>query len=135
MNCRIVFYSANKTSYCEKTLRKALSGLDLKVTTALYATDSDSLGRQIIDAFSDCDAVFLIGGLGFSDRRSVKEIISHAISDKETDLCKRLENHGGDDGFIIRRGGQLLVMLPDVPEQIEAVIGGLAGDYLKAYAK
>ena len=46
MNCRIVFYSAKKTSYCEKALRKSVSGLGLNVKTASYAVNGEGLGEQ-----------------------------------------------------------------------------------------
>ncbi|HCA05136.1 MAG TPA: hypothetical protein DEO32_04470 [Ruminococcaceae bacterium] len=135
MNCRIVFYSAKKTSYCEKALKKCVSGMGLNVKTAAYAVDGQTLGVQVIEAFADCDVVFVVGGLDFGDRRSVKTVISNAVKYIETDECKKLNNNLGNDGYLLRAGCQILVLLPDEPEQLEAVLSGCAADYLSAYAK
>ncbi len=135
MNCRIVFYSAKKTSYCEKALRKSLSGLGLNVKTAAYAVNGEGLGEQLVEAFSDCDIVFTVGGLSFDDRRSIKTVMSNAVRDNETDICRKLKNNGGEDGYILRAGNQILVILPDDPEQLDEILHGCAADYLSAYVK
>lgn len=134
MNCRIVFYSAKKTSYCEKALRKCVSGMGLNVKTAAYAVDGRGLGEQLIEAFADCDVVFAVGGLDFDDRRSIKTVMSNAVRDIETD-CKKLKNEGGSDGYLLKSGRQILVILPDDPGQLEAVLNGCVASYLSAYVK
>ena len=55
MNCRIVFYSAKKTSYCEKALRKSVAGIGLNVKTAAYATDGMRLYSLSADWSSATD--------------------------------------------------------------------------------
>ncbi len=135
MNCRIVFYSAKKTSYCEKALRKSVSGLGLNVKTASYAVNGEGLGEQLVEAFSDCDIVFTVGGLSFDDRRSIKTVMSNAVKNIETDDCKKLKNSGGEDGYILRAGNQILVILPDNPEQLDEILHGCVSGYLGAYIK
>ena len=68
----------------------------------------------------------------FTDSRSVRDIISHAAKDSEPSLCRKLRNESGDDGYLLRAGRQLLVMLPDEPEQIEAMMSGTTAAYIKS---
>lgn len=135
MNSRIVFYTAAKTSYCEKTLRRCAAGLDVSVSGARYATESQSLGAQLIEAFDDCDIVFVIGGLDFTDRRCVRTVLSNAVSRRQPDEIKRIKNEGGSDACLIRSGGQLLVLLPDDPEQLEHLLKGVLAQYLRVFVK
>lgn len=135
MNSRIVFYTAAKTSYCEKTLRHCVAGLDVSVSGARFATDSKTLGEQLIAAFADCNMVFVIGGLGFTDRRCVKTILSNAASRIQPDEIKRIKNEGGSDACLLRAGNQLLVLLPDEPEQLERLLKGLLAQYLRVFVK
>lgn len=132
MDCRIIFYSAKKTSYCEKAIRKCTSGLGLNISYASFATNNYSLGSQLIEGFEECDFVFVVGGLDFDDSRSVKKITESAVSDLDIDFCKKLKNESGEDGYILRAGNQILILLPDYPEQIEAVLQGCVSDYIRS---
>ncbi len=131
MDCRIIFYAARKTSFCERALRKSFSELNLSLTDVSFATDRGSLGDGLIEAFKRCDVVFVIGGLGFHDSRAIQSIISHAVKDSVVDDYKKLKNDSGNDGYILRAQNQLLVLLPDEPEQIEAVMQGPVSGYIK----
>ena len=131
MNCTIIYYSARKTSFCEKALKKGFSALGLNFTSAVFATKREALGEALINAFSGADIVFTVGGLEFRDSRSVRDIISQAAAASKPTLCRKLKNEKGDDGFLLRAGNQHLVMLPDEPEQIEAIMQGVLGSYLK----
>lgn len=131
MNCTIVYYSARKTSFCEKALKKAFNELGLNLSSAVFATKRDSFGEELTKAFGSTDVVFTVGGLGFADSRSARDIVSQAASGSSPALCRRLKNETGDDGFLIRAGSQLLVMLPDEPEQIEAMVRGTLAEYIR----
>ena len=131
MNCRIIFYAARKTSYCEKTLRKSVAGLGLNVSDALFATDGNSLGEQLIAAFGACDLVFVIGGLSLDDKRSVKIVMSNAVNGMDIDECKKLKNEQGSDGYLLRAGDQVLVILPDDPGQLDTMLHGVLAGYLQ----
>jgi len=52
MNCSIVYYSARKTSLCEKVLRRRLPELGLTLHTAVFATGRESLGEALTEGFS-----------------------------------------------------------------------------------
>ncbi len=133
MDCRIVFYTAVKTSLCEKAVKKGCSAAGLKISGAVFATDRQGMGRQLCEALSMGDPVFLIGGLGFSDRRNAADILASAASNANVEELYRVET-GGDDGYLLRAGDQLLVLLPDDPGQIEAALSGALGEYLRLYA-
>ena len=131
VECKTVFYSARKTSLCERALKKSFSELDLDMSEISFAADRGSLCDALTEAFAECNIVFVIGGLGFGDERDVKKIVSRIIKSSFVDDCKKLKNHTGDDGYIIRADSQLLVLLPDEPEQIEAIMQGAITGYIK----
>lgn len=131
MDCRLVFYAARKTSFCEHALRKSFSELDLSFTEISFATDSVGLVNSVSEAFKQCDVVFVIGGLRFDDYRETAKIFSSALADTDVDEYKKLRNESGDNGYIIRAKNQLLILLPDEPEQIENIMQGPIGGYIK----
>ncbi len=134
MDYKIVFYSAQKTSVCERALKKCLSANQLSHSGSVFATKSEALGAWLIEALRDSDIAFLIGGLDFDDSRSAVKIISNAAADSEPELIKRLRGIDGRDGYMLQSGDKLIVMLPDNPVQIEEIVkNGLSG-YLKYFA-
>ena len=135
MKCTIIYYSARKTSFCEKALKKAFSEMGLNLTSAVFATKRETLGDELKKAFEACNIVFTVGGLEFEDNRSVRDIISQAAAGSKPSLCRRLKNPQGDDGYLVRAGNQLLVMLPDEPQQIEIMTRGLLAEYIKTMNK
>ena len=135
MKCTIIYYSARKTSFCEKALKKAFPEMGLNLISAVFATMRSTLGEELKKAFEACDVVFTVGGLEFEDNRSVRDIISQASAGSKPSLCRRLENPGGDDGYLVRAENQLLVMLPDEPLQIEEMTRGVLADYIKTMYK
>lgn len=130
MNCSIVYYAARKTSLCEKVLRRHLPGLGLTLLSAGFATKRETLGDALTKGFSDADMVLTVGGLSFADSRGVRNIVSQAAAGSRP-FCRRLRNSGGDDGYLLRAGKQVLVLLPDEPEQLDAMLRGALADYIK----
>ena len=131
VECKTIFYSARKTSLCERALKKSFSELDLDVSDISFAADRGSLFNALTEAFGECNIVFVIGGLGFGDERDVKKIVSRLIKSSCVDDCKKLKNPTGDDGYVVRADSQMLVLLPDEPEQIEAIMQGAITGYIK----
>ncbi len=132
MNCTIIYYSARKTSFCEKALKKCFPEMGLTLDTAVFATQKRGLGDALIGAFAKTDVVFTVGGLEFGDSRAICEIVSQAAAGSEPTLCRRLKNDSGDDGYLIRAGKQLLVMLPDEPEQLAQMTRGALTAYIRS---
>ena len=132
MNCRLVFFAARKTSFCERALQKSFSELDLELVKTCFATDSEQLGNELTDAFKKLNAVFVVGGLGFDDEKGIKSIISRAFFETPVNDCKKLKNENGDDGYVVRAANQILILLPDEPEQIESIMQGPLRKYIMA---
>lgn len=130
MDCKVIFYSARKTSFCERSLRKSFSQLSLGFIESSFANTRENFGKQIIDAFEKVDIVFVIGGLGIDGNRGMKNIISNALESTEFDDCYKLKNSQGEDGYVVKCGSQMLVLLPDEPLQIEEIMQGTLGRYL-----
>ena len=132
MNCSLVFFAARKTSFCERALQKSFSELDLELVKTSFATDSEQLGNELTDAFKKLNAVFVVGGLGFDDEKGIKSIISRALCETPVNDCKKLKNENGDDGYVVRAANQILILLPDEPEQIESIMQGPLRKYIMA---
>lgn len=132
MNCRLVFFAARKTSFCERALQKSFSELDLELVKTCFATDSEQLGNELTDAFKKLNVVFVVGGLGFDDKKGIKSIISRALCETPVNDCKKLKNENGDDGYVVRAANQILILLPDEPEQIETIMQGPLRKYIMA---
>lgn len=132
MNCRLVFFAARKTSFCERALQKSFSELDLEFVKTCFATDSEQLGNKLTDAFKKLNVVFVVGGLGFDDEKGIKSIISRALCETPVNDCKKLKNENGDDGYVVRAANQILILLPDEPEQIESIMQGPLRKYIMA---
>lgn len=136
MNCELIFYLAAKTNLCEKALENSLENLNLKFRSSLFATEPKALGALVIDAFEKTNVVFIVGGLGLKDKNGTENILSKALANKKTDDLKKLKNPISDsDGYLIRQGGQLLIVLPDEPLQIEAVFNGPLKKYLQSFTE
>ena len=112
MNCRLVFFAARKTSFCERALQKSFSELDLELVKTCFATDSEQLGNE--------------------DEKGIKSIISRALCETPVNDCKKLKNENGDDGYVVRAANQILILLPDEPEQIESIMQGPLRKYIMA---
>lgn len=135
MNCGIIYYSARKTSFCEKALKRSFADWGLNLSSAAFATKKEDFGNALMKSFEQNDTVFTVGGLEFDDSRSIRDIVSQAAAASHPALCRKLKNEQGDDGFLIRAGGQILVMLPDEPEQITEIMNGVLAAYIRQYSK
>lgn len=130
MDCKVIFYSARKTSFCERTLKKSFSQLSLGFIESTFANNSMDFGKQLISAFEKFNIVFVIGGLGIDGNRGIKNIISNALENTEFDDCYKIKNSQGEDGYVVKCGSQVLVLLPDEPAQIEEIMQGTLGRYI-----
>ena len=131
MYCRLVFYSARKTSFCERALKMSFLELDLKLLKTSFAVKAKQLVDFLSESFSGCDMVFVIGGLSLDEERNAKTIIASSVDGTSVDDIKRLDNESGEDGYVLRAKNQFLIMLPDEPYQIENIMQGAIGKYIK----
>lgn len=122
MDCTIIFYSARKTSLCERALKDSLSTSTLAVRDAFFSNGSDGLAEGIKKAFGNSPVVFVIGGTRLYDERQVTSVISNVIEAQSIDECKRLKNNFGDDGYVLKSGEQTMILLPDEPDGIKDIM-------------
>lgn len=47
-------------------------------------------------------------------------------------MTAKAENENGDDGYVVRAANQILILLPDEPEQIESIMQGPLRKYIMA---
>lgn len=132
MKCNLVFYLARKTSYCEKALKKALADIDSELHIVCASTTPLMLGEKLTEALKTCNLVFIIGGLGFSGENRLSDVLSRALATTKVKIgdVRKLSNSVGKNcGYFIRSGNQLIVALPDNPEELTAMLS----PQLKAY--
>lgn len=121
MKCDLIFYLARKTSYCEKALRKQLEELNSGLNQITASTTPVMLGEKLIESLNRCNLVFIIGGLGFSGKNGLSEVLSKALSATRvtsSDIRKLRNNIGKQYGYLIRCGNQMIIALPDKPEEL-----------------
>ena len=135
MNCELVFYLAKKTSMCERVLKKQLTSLNINLVKTHLSTGSIQLGNLLCDAFKECSLCFIVGGLEFSDQYGIKNVLSKALANQHLDDMKKIENPNNYlDGFIFRAGSQLIVVLPDEPDDISAMLKSPLKEYLMDFS-
>ncbi len=135
MNCELIFYLAGKTNLCEKALGECISETELNLSASLFATTPETLGVLVIDAFERANAVFIVGGIS-PDSNGIENVLSKALATKKPDDLKKLKNPlSSYDGYLVRQGGQLMVVLPDEPDEIKAIFEGPLGEYIKAFTE
>ena len=50
---------------------------------------------------------------------------------KDKIICKRIENsQGKNDGYIVQSGKQMIVMLPDIPDELNTMMGNVLLQYI-----
>lgn len=121
MKCDLIFYLARRTSYCEKALKKQLEELGLGLNVVTASTTPVMLGEKLIESLGRCNLVFIIGGLGFTGKNGLSDVLSKALSATKVtsaDIRKLRNDIGKQYGYLIRCGKQMIVALPDKPEEL-----------------
>lgn len=102
------------------------------LTDTSFAPDNETLGKLVSDSLNKTDLVFVVGGLGIGGRNSSESIFARVLSDVSLSESKKLKNSVGSDGYLFAVGRQMIILLPDEPEQIELIMSGPLCGYLKA---
>lgn len=121
MKCDLIFYLARRTSYCEKALKKQLEELSIGLNQVTASTTPVMLGEKLIESLKRCNLVFIIGGLGFTGKNGLSDVLSKALSATRvtsSDIRKLKNDIGKQYGYLIRCGKQMIVALPDKPEEL-----------------
>ncbi|MBQ4569866.1 MAG: hypothetical protein IJA62_07455 [Ruminococcus sp.] len=134
MKCDLIFYLARKTSYCEKSLKKQLAEISVELNVVTASTTPLMLGEKLIASLSRCNLVFIIGGLGFSGKNGLTDVLSKALSATKvtpSDIRKLRNETGKQYGYLIRCAKQTIVALPDKPEELAEMFSPALVAYLK----
>ncbi len=134
MKCDLIFYLARKTSYCEKALKKQLEEIGMGLNAVTASTTPLMLGEKLITSLSRCNLVFIIGGLGFSGKNGLTDVLSKALSATKvtpSDIKKLRNESGKQYGYLIRCSKQTIVAFPDRPEELTQMFSPALINYLK----
>ena len=121
MKCDLIFYLARRTSYCEKALKKQLGELSIGLNEVRASTTAVMLGERLIESLNRCNLVFIVGGLGFTGKNGLSDVLSKALSSTKVTIndVRKLKNELGKQyGYVIRSGKQMIVALPDKPDEL-----------------
>ncbi|MCH5299600.1 MAG: hypothetical protein J1E96_07565 [Ruminococcus sp.] len=131
MNSELVFYLATKTNLCEKAVTECISDMNIRLNPAKYATTPSKLGELVIDAFERAGILFIVGGLTSFDSKGIENVLSRALAGKDPDDVKKLKNPFSPyDGYLVRKGSQLMIVLPDDPDAVRAIMTSELESYL-----
>lgn len=123
MDCILIFYSARKTGYCETALKASLSAEKYSVTRVLSAFDPEMLGEKVNESLSECNMIFIIGGIDRDDSLSTPDILSKAFS--KNDPLPKSEGLKLDkkvEGYKVKCLKQTIILLPDDPDKISRLV-------------
>ncbi len=133
MKYDVLFYKSRKTSYCEKSLKSRLSEINMSPNRVLGSVIPTMLGETLCESLTLCNCVILIGGFSPSDKENLITVLSRAISNSGLGLSNIRKLKGAiTDGYIIKYDKQIIIALPDNPEEIKFILNDNVLDYLKS---
>lgn len=133
MKYDVLFYKSRKTSYCEKSLKSRLSEINMSPNRVLGSVIPTMLGETLCESLTLCNCVILIGGFSPSDKENLITVLSRAISNSGLGLSNIRKLKGAiTDGYIIKYDKQIIIALPDNPEEIKFILNDNVLNYLKS---
>ena len=133
MKYELIFYLAKKTGYCEKRLKRTLLSIGFEPNRIVSATSPTMLGEEVIHSLKLCRLVVIIGGLHAPDDDNLATVLSRVFSVASGISLKnmrKLSCQNGSEGYIIRYKSQMILALPDDPDEIEEILSGDVLSYL-----
>lgn len=123
MKYNLIFYISKKTSYCERAVRKALQKIDGEVHQIIGVTTPIALGEEVTHSLRICPLTVIVGGFNSMDDDNLATVLSRVFSKSPLSLenMRKLTSQNGTEGYIIRYKTQILLALPDSPEDIESM--------------
>ena len=133
MKYNLIFYISKKTSYCEKAVKKALASIGGEVHRVTGATTPVALGEEVAGSLKICPLTVIVGGFNSMDDDNLATVLSRVFSNSALTLenMRKLSSDSGKEGYIIRYKTQILLALPDSPEDIEAMCSEELLDFIK----
>ena len=133
MKYNLIFYIAKKTSYCEKAVRRALSAVGGEAHQITGATTPVALGEEVSRSLKICPLTIIVGGFNSMDDDNLATVLSRVFSNSPLTLdnMRKLSAKSGAEGYIIRYKTQILLALPDSPEDIEEMCSQVLLAYIR----
>ena len=121
MKYDLIFYISKKTSYCERTVRKALNRIGGEPYRITAATSPVALGEEVTRSLKTCPLAVIVGGFNSLDDDNLETVLSRVFSNSALTLenMRKLRSQSGEEGYIVRYKTQILLALPDSPKDIE----------------
>ncbi len=126
MDCSIVYYSAYKTGYIQRSLEKKFRTMtNITVRSGYAAVSPKDMQMKFCRALGESSLVIIVGGLSLFGENNVMTALSDYFSKARLSVesNKRVLNENGDDGYLIKTGGKYVLVLPDDPEAAERMFG------------
>ncbi len=135
MKCYLIYYCSKKTALCEKAVKTELKSCGIEIMKTLGAADPKYLGNMLTDGLNHCGIVITIGGLNSFKTDSLEQILSSAIekSGGTIENVRKLPFGIEQDkfGYLIEKGTQCIVSLPDSPEGISELFENPLAKYFE----
>ncbi|MBQ7134285.1 MAG: hypothetical protein IJO20_07305 [Ruminococcus sp.] len=133
MKYDVLFYKSRKTSYCEKALKSRLSTIDMSANRVIASVAPTKLGETLCESLTLCNCVVIIGGFSANDSENLITVLSRAMSNSGLSLknCRKLRG-AIYDAYIIKYNKQIILALPDNPEEIDFLLSDSFLEYLKS---
>lgn len=129
MKYDLLFYKSRKTSYCEKALKGRLEKIKLETNRVISSVAPGQLGTVLCESLTLCNLAVIIGGFSTDGDENIVTVLSRALSTSGLTLNSTRKLNGKTEcGYIIKYGRQVILSLPDDPDEIEQM---LSDDLLK----
>lgn len=133
MKYDILFYKSRKTSYCQKALKKKLSEINMNVNRIIASVAPTKLGETLCESLTLCNCVIIIGGFSINDDENLSTVLSRAMSNSGLNLNNVRKLKGAIyDGYVIKLNKQMIIALPDNPEEIEFLLNDSFLTYVRS---
>ena len=133
MKYDLIFYISKKTGYCEKRLKRIMGAIEAEPRRIISATSPETLGEEVSRGLKVCPIVIIIGGLRSPDDDNLATVLSRVLSNSTLTLdnTRKITSDKGSQGYVIRCKNQMLLALPDDPDEIESIISPDLLRYIK----
>lgn len=134
MDYELIYYTSGRTAEMERVLEKALSPIGLSQSMGTAATDKSELADVLSKGLKKSLLIFVIGGLNDGYDSTDKVLSKILVSNDENVSIKRIDGEK-TSGYIIRSNEQIIVALPDEPEETDIILhGGIISELSETYS-
>lgn len=133
MKYDLIFYIAKKTGYCEKRLKQIMIPIGFEPNRIVSATAPTMLGEEVTHSLRLCRLAIIIGGLHSPDDDNLANVLSRVFSVASGISLKNMRKiscRNGSEGYIIRYKSQMILALPDEPDEIEEMLSHNVLEYI-----